>query len=100
MENFNGPVMASSDDENSAKAGEFGKWSKCFCVVDTIYLSESVSDESCFALGDVTVGVLDVKNPLGSNNVLASWVFDNGPSVRFAKGLKLLLHGLLPHWPI
>ena len=93
--------MVSGDGKDGAKAGEFGDWSECFCVVDAIYLSESASDKSCFVLGDATVGiVLDVKNPFGSNNVLAGWMFDNGPSAHFVKRLELLLHGLLPHWPI
>ena len=44
VENFNGPVMASGDGKDGAKAGEFGDWGKCFCVVDAINLSESVSN--------------------------------------------------------
>ena len=93
--------MASGDGKDGAKAGEFGDWSECFCVVNAIYLSESTSNKSCFVLGNVTIGVLlDVEDPFRSNNVFAGWAFDNGPSACSAKGLKHPLHGLLPHRPI
>ena len=63
--------MASGNGKDGAKAGEFGNWSECFCVVNAIYLSESMSNKSCFVLGNATIGVLlDVEDPFRSNDVL------------------------------
>ena len=82
VENFDGPVMASGNGKDSMKAGEFGNWSKCFSVVDAINLSESAGDKLSLVLGNVTIGVLlDVKDPFGSDYVLARWVFNDGPGV-------------------
>ena len=82
VENFNRPVKVSGNGEDGAKTGEFGNRGKCFRVIDTVNLSKSSCDKSSLVLGNATIGVLlDVKDPFGSNNVLARWAFDDGPGV-------------------
>jgi len=74
--------MASGNGKDGVKTGEFGDRGKCFCVINTVNLSKSSCDESSLVLGNATVGVLlDVKDPFGSDDVLARWAFDNGPGV-------------------
>lgn len=101
VKDLDGPVILSSSGEDGANAGEVCNGGECVSVVSAIDLSEAVCYKSSLIFVDFAGSILlDAKDPLAANNVLASGFVDHLLCSRSLKSIQLFLHRFLPHRPV